>query len=78
MNRYVKRFSLIFYMSFALVSMLFMGYIFTMEIFYGKVILMEPNIYISIAELIIVIVTIILFMYWTIKFLKTVPLEVVN
>ena len=78
MNRYVKRFSLIFYMSYALVSMLFMGYVFTMNIIYGKTTFAEPNIYLSIAELIIVIVAIILFMYWTIKFLKTVPLEVVN
>lgn len=78
MNRYVKRFSLIFYMSFVLVSLLFMGYIFTMEMFYGKVVFIEPNLYLSITELIIVILTMIFFMYWTIKFLKTVPLKVVD
>jgi len=65
-------------MSFVLVSLLFMGYIFTMEMFYGKVVFIEPNLYLSITELIIVILTMIFFMYWTIKFLKTVPLEVVD
>nr|BDI55108.1 MAG: hypothetical protein [uncultured archaeon] len=77
-KKIVKRFSLIFYMSFAFVSMLFMGYIFTMEIFYGKAVFIEPNLYISTIELTIVVFTMILFMYWTVKFLKTVPIEVVD
>jgi len=74
-NKKLKRFSIVFYMTFVFTNTVFMGYYFLHNLLYGKTVLIEPNQSISLIELIIIVITLILFMYWSIRFLKTIPLE---